>query len=62
MPSYDYRCTTCQHVTTVTKAVTDDTVPACAECGAPTNRIYTAPAISFKGTGWGGDHRNGQTK
>jgi predicted nucleic acid-binding Zn ribbon protein len=23
-------------------------------CGRPMNRIYTAPGISFKGEGWGG--------
>ena len=55
MPSYDYRCPD-GHTTTITRAITaDELIPCCGKCGKPTARIHSAPAVAFRGTGWGRD-------
>ena len=61
MPSYEYRCPD-GHTTIVTRAITaTEIIPGCDKCGKPTARIHSAPAVTFKGTGWGSDTK-GPTK
>lgn len=54
-PTYDYQCPTCDQHTTITASIKDTiTAPVCTHCGdARTQRLYTPPAVEFKGTGWG---------
>ena len=57
MPAYDYKCLDCNASTTVIRAISDDEAkPICITCAQEMTRSYdSAPAITFKGTGWGKD-------
>ena len=55
MAEYAYRCAK-DHVTIVQRSITaEEKIPACNKCGAPTRRMFAAPPIVFRGTGWGKD-------
>jgi len=48
---YEYRCNTCNLVSSVERSVYDDeNIPLC--CGDLTSRVYAPPAVSFKGDGF----------
>jgi putative FmdB family regulatory protein len=57
MPAYDYKCHTCDSTITIVRAITDtEATPICAHCAREMTRSYdSAPAITFKGKGWGKD-------
>ena len=51
MPLYEYRCERCdQHVEVIQKF--SDRLETCQHCGGKLERLLSAPAIQFKGTGW----------
>ena len=53
MPTYQYKCQRCATTLDYTNPINAPTnAPTCLLCGQITTRIYTTPAISFKGTGW----------
>jgi putative FmdB family regulatory protein len=53
MATYLYNCPACEEDKTVTKSMSDDSLQVCADCGdAALRRIYTAPGISFVGSGF----------
>jgi putative FmdB family regulatory protein len=53
MPKYDFQCNACNIVQELLLAITEsDTVPPCTLCGADMKRVYTPPAIQFKGPGF----------
>ena len=54
MPIYSFKCQMCNASVEVNVKITDDPVAGLC-CGIVMQRDYTAPAIHFKGTGWGGD-------
>lgn len=46
MPSYDYRCRTCDTTTEVTRSVTAAQTPvACVDCGGATSRVWSAVSV-----------------
>ena len=52
MPLYEYRCERCdQHVEVIQK-FSDRPLETCQHCGGKLERLLSAPAIQFKGTGW----------
>lgn len=52
MPLYEYRCRQCgAHVEKIQK-FSDKPLRTCAKCGGELERLLSAPAIQFKGTGW----------
>ena len=51
MPTYEYRCEY-GHLFEVFRSMTDDPVTACEVCGAPVQRVFHAPAVHFKGSGF----------
>jgi putative FmdB family regulatory protein len=56
VPIYEYECTSCKKRFELKQKMTDSTIQTCAQFGCveakPVNKIISAPAIMFKGTGW----------
>jgi putative FmdB family regulatory protein len=51
MPVYEYRCEK-GHTFEVMQRMADDPLAECQVCGAPVQRVYHAPAVHFKGSGF----------
>ena len=51
MPIYEYRCAN-DHTFEVFQSMSEDPLSACIECGAPCERVLSAPAVHFKGSGF----------
>ncbi len=58
MPTYDYRCDTCEHSFELFQSFAEDPLSTCTieVCNGPGNgtvrKIFSAPGISFKGSGF----------
>jgi putative FmdB family regulatory protein len=52
MPLYEYQCESCGHVFEVIQKFSDSPVETCPECGGKVQKMPSAPAIQFKGSGW----------
>lgn len=60
MPTYEYRCRTCGHGFDIVQAFADDTLTICPACGGELRKIFAAPTITFKGSGfYATDNRKG---
>jgi putative FmdB family regulatory protein len=56
MPTYDYKCKTCELKMSVIRKIEDkERTPLCANCVKDLVRVYDAPAVTFMGIGWGKD-------
>lgn len=51
MPLYEYQCETDGRFEVIQK-FSDPPLSACPTCGKPVQKLLSAPAIQFKGTGW----------
>ena len=51
MPTYDYRCAN-GHVFEVVRSMSEGPVTECVECGAAVERVFHAPAVHYKGSGF----------
>ena len=51
MPLYEYECPKDGTFEKIQK-FSDPPLSACPTCGGPVERLLSAPAIQFKGTGW----------
>jgi len=52
MPLYEYKCQSCGAVFEVRQKFSDPPLTTHKECGGPVERLISAPALQFKGTGW----------
>jgi putative FmdB family regulatory protein len=52
MPLYEYRCKQCDRVFEVMQKFSDAPLLVHEECGGEVERLISAPAFQFKGTGW----------
>ena len=52
MPIYEYECRKCKALTEVFQKLNDKPPVKCKECGGRLERLISAPAIQFKGSGW----------
>ena len=52
MPIYEYECQKCQARQEVYQKVNDKPPKKCSKCGGKLERMISAPAIQFKGSGW----------
>ncbi len=52
MPMYEYECTKCHHRFEVIQKFSDAPRTKCPKCKGPLQKLLSAPAIQFKGTGW----------
>ena len=61
MPKYEYACKSCGERLEVVQAFTDEPLAECPACGGVLRKVFSAPAISFKGKGfYRNDHRQGR--
>ncbi len=51
MPIYEYRCDK-GHEFEAFQSMSEDAIAECMECGAPAQRVLSAPAVHFKGSGF----------
>lgn len=51
MPLYEYQCPTCGRFELIRK-FSDSPLKACPNCGQGVTKLFSAPAIQFKGAGW----------
>jgi putative FmdB family regulatory protein len=52
MPLYEYQCETCEHRFEKIQKFTDPPPDCCPKCGGPVRKLFSSPAIQFKGTGF----------
>jgi putative FmdB family regulatory protein len=52
MPLYEYRCSSCGELTEALQHIGDAPLSECPHCGGTLERITSAPALHFKGSGW----------
>ena len=52
MPIYEYECQKCNNRSEVFQKVSDKPPTKCQKCGGKLERVISAPAIQFKGSGW----------
>jgi putative FmdB family regulatory protein len=52
MPTYEYVCKSCGHLFEIVQSMRDDPLTECPECGGELRKVFAAPSISFKGSGF----------
>jgi putative FmdB family regulatory protein len=53
MPTYEYKCNQCEHTFETIRSYRErETEIDCPKCGLASTRVYSAPAVVFKGTGF----------
>ena len=53
MPTYAYKCSTCNIIKDEIKSINDDSAPVC-DCGLTMKQTFTECNFVLKGGGWGG--------
>ena len=52
MPLYEYQCDACDHRFEVIQKFSDAPVDVCPKCAGTVRKLFSSPAIQFKGSGW----------
>lgn len=52
MPTFDYQCQKCGHVFEVRQSFSDAPVTKCESCSGKVKKLFSPPAIIFKGSGF----------
>lgn len=53
MPTYHYRCKNCGYDFTEQQSFSDAPITVCPQCGLErVRKVYAAPSIEFKGSGF----------
>ena len=52
MPIYEYECRKCKSHTEAFQKFSDKPLTKCKKCGGRLEKVISAPAIQFKGSGW----------
>ena len=52
MPKYEYACKSCGEHLEVVQSFTDAPLTECPACRGPLRKVFSAPAITFKGSGF----------
>ena len=52
MPLYEYQCESCNQRFEKIQKYSDPLVDTCPSCGGAVKKLFSSPAIQFKGTGW----------
>ena len=56
MAIYDYKCRVCDDMIQVNHSINDSPTVLCGKCESKRVKVISAPAVAFKGTGWGKDN------
>jgi len=52
MPLYEYQCTKCSERHEIIQRFSDAPMTHCPTCGGETRKLFSSPAIQFKGSGF----------
>lgn len=52
MPLYEYKCGQCQQLFELIQKFSDEPLTVHDGCGGAVERVISAPALQFKGSGW----------
>ena len=52
MPTYQYRCTACDHAFEEFQSFTDEALSVCPVCGDRLRKVFNAVGVVFKGSGF----------
>ena len=52
MPLYEYRCEKCGHRIEIIQTFSDRPLKTCPECKGKLVKVFSAPALQFKGSGF----------
>jgi putative FmdB family regulatory protein len=52
VPTYEYRCTECDHTFEAVQSFTDDSIEVCPSCGGRVRKLFGNVGIVFKGSGF----------
>jgi putative FmdB family regulatory protein len=52
MPLYEYECNACAHRFEVIQKFSDAPIDICPKCGGAVTKLFSSPAIQFKGSGF----------
>ena len=52
MPKYEYACKSCSERLEVVQTFADDPLTECPACGGALRKVFSAPSIAFKGSGF----------
>ena len=52
MPLYEYQCAACHERTEVLQRISDPPSAQCPKCGGELKKLFSSPAIQFKGSGF----------
>jgi putative FmdB family regulatory protein len=52
LPTYEYACRACGHRLEAVQKFTDDALTECPDCGGELRKIFGAPGIVLKGSGF----------
>ncbi len=52
MPIYEYECSECGQRTELLQRFGDPPLASCPQCGGAVHKLFSAPAVQFKGSGW----------
>jgi putative FmdB family regulatory protein len=61
LPTYQYRCTECDHAFEQFQSFTDDALTVCPACGGKLRKVYNAVGVVFKGSGFYRNDSRGTT-
>ncbi|MGH9200155.1 MAG: FmdB family zinc ribbon protein [Vicinamibacterales bacterium] len=52
MPLYEYQCEACGHRFEIIQKYSDAPIAVCPKCGGTVRKLFSSPAIQFKGSGF----------
>ncbi len=52
MPKYEYACKSCGERIEVVQSFADEPLTECTACGGALRKVFSAPSIAFKGSGF----------
>jgi len=58
MAFYDYKCTQCNEVFTISHSINDEPALVCEHCGDKLQKQYSIAGISFKGEGFASNDKS----